>query len=93
VFILCDQTLEPVGTCFVVSLTRLVTAYHNLSETKTIPPNWIVVESLERGRTGVQVTNRIEVIVVVTSMSSDWALVERTDGNMFDAADSIEPAT
>lgn len=86
VYILCDVECVPVGTCFVVSPKKLVSAYHNVSWTQTFDANWIIVKSLERSSESKLISReRINVRVYAHKMSMDWVVLERTDELNFES--------
>jgi hypothetical protein len=95
VYIVCDENVTVAcGTCFVVSPELLVTAYHNLSENRSMIKNWMITKGLERAANGSLIhSGAIKVCVDGTSMCSDWALLRRVDGGRFAAGDVIEVCT
>lgn len=90
VFLFCDINKDPVGSCFIVSPNRVVTAYHCISYTsRIINNNWFAIKSLERMGSNVISTDVFPLIVKKSSFSSDWAVLERTDGLVFDSNNII----
>ena len=85
-YILCDENCSPVGTCFVVSPKKLVSAYHNISFTSKYIKNWIILKVLERSNESYIFDDHpINVKVCAHKMGMDWVVFERVDDNNFEA--------
>jgi hypothetical protein len=91
IYVVCESGYGAAcGTCFVVSSTLLLTAYHNLSLTTGLPQNWSIASGLSRDARGLIVLeNPIPVKVFCHSMQGDWALLSRDDNLQFDPLDVV----
>ena len=96
VFILCTSDLAPVGTAFIVSPTRVLTAFHNvgsLTSHRRYTDPLVLVRGLERlvnGNVVVVDEGPIPVEIARYSWTSDWALLSRTDGLEFISEQIVE---
>jgi hypothetical protein len=91
IYVVCESGYGAAcGTCFVVSATLLLTAYHNLSLTTSLPQNWCIASGLSRDARGLIVPeNPIPVKIFCHSMQGDWALLSRDDNLQFDPLDVV----
>lgn len=92
VFVLCSVQMEPSGTAFIVSPTRVLTAYHNIADdpqkpTKKHTKKWLLAERVERLRDGrlVPIGSTIPVEADNFSSSTDFVFLHRIDGLQFRA--------
>ena len=96
VFVLCTSGLNPIGTAFVVSPTRVLTACHNVGSLRSrrlYSEPLILVRGLERLNSGqVVVVDEDTIPVEAQDLSwvGDWALLSRTDGLQFEGEDIVE---
>lgn len=86
VYVLCNSTLtEALGTAFVVSATKILTACHNLKLGKGgYDTKAVLVKSLEKeGKVLIPDSTFIPVGKHMWSTKNDWAVLKRTDGQHF----------
>lgn len=88
--------MEPSGTAFIVSPTRVLTAYHCIADDPQNPTNkhakiWILAERVERTSGGrvVPIGATIEVQSVTFNMSADFVVLRRTDDLQFNEHDIL----
>lgn len=97
VFVLCDAKMNAVGTAFVVSKTKVITAYHNVgSMKKHYGKIWNIVSGLERNENGVVTVFgdvNLKVKIAKFNRKSDWALLCRCDESEFSPLQIVEICT
>jgi len=90
VFILCtyfNDVMEPAGTAFAVTSTKIVTAYHNIYDeaSTALSRRCFLYRELSKGFNGMIdfSSERIDVEIVAGDSGNDWAVLKRVDNSEF----------